>query len=234
MELSAVSRFHRFFYTDTSLLLVASKQDGVQAKGRCEVFETVRASLPLNPHDIAAVASLGTPISPAAVLGAVVAIVVDAINAVARWAWPHIYKKGLEVVSPPVTHNDATTPICGESLAVAIVATGFRTTPRAIFSRMGPRMPVADSSCAQHFSAQTTTATAPTTPKGRTVNGPSGAAIAQTVPPLRMSPVDCQPPTKPNASQPKPLIHASKIGNPVGMIHPDTAHWAGATLQSCP
>ena len=85
---------------------------------------------------LAGVASLLFRRRPSAVLGAVPAVVVDAVDGVrGRRLRSHVRKEALERLAPPLAHGDPAPAIGGERLAAGVAAAILHRLPRLVFFR---------------------------------------------------------------------------------------------------
>ena len=76
---------------------------------------------------------------PPAIAWSVVCVVVDSIEAVRlRWLWPHVSKKGLEVVGPFLGHGYAASTILGITRRACVEAPLFSGLPASMRCRAIP------------------------------------------------------------------------------------------------
>lgn len=102
----------------------------------------------------ASIARLLDGCRPSTILRRVVAIGIDAVQAVIRWARSHIAQECGERFQPRVTHSDPASAVAREAVVVRIVATCLRVSPRAIFLALRSAMRTRASRC--DFSTPTT------------------------------------------------------------------------------
>ena len=67
--------------------------------------------------------------SPAAVLWAVAAIIINAVNGVVMWPFSHVLNKGPKVISPFIAHANTPAPIKMIFHIVGVVASSFHGLP---------------------------------------------------------------------------------------------------------
>ena len=81
-----------------------------------------------------AIAGLLLACCPAAVFGAVGAVIVDPVERVqAGWTFPHIAEKRIETVAPTLTHTNPTPAVVVEVSGERILAARDGMCPRAVF-----------------------------------------------------------------------------------------------------
>ena len=124
--------------------------------------ERARLAVDRNPSRVASVVGLLCASGPAAVLGRVRAVIVDALYRAARWPRPHIQHKLLKRLPPLRTHHNATPAVVGVAIDFGVVAPGDHGLPCAVFrghgrfaERMHLRPPYLDAVADSHFAAKT-------------------------------------------------------------------------------
>jgi len=75
---------------------------------------------------------------PAAVCRLVVAIVIDAVDRMARWARSHVAQERGERLPPFVAHGDATPAVVRERLSTRVKAAALGVLPGTVFARPSP------------------------------------------------------------------------------------------------
>ena len=121
---------------------------------------------------------------PTAIFRRVRAVVIYAINAIARpWTWPHILVKSLKRFTPALTDGYAPPPPFCVIFVSGDITAHFHANPRSVFWRMGHavRAPLA-SGLSQHFLAQATTAFSIPLAQGINIYNYNIATIALAVP----------------------------------------------------
>lgn len=94
---------------------------------------TVNSQAPV----VAFVVALDFMRRPSAITRFVVAVIVDAIDRVARWALSHVGQKIDERVTPSVAHGNTTCAVVMVTVVAREVAAAFRSIPRVICSGWG-------------------------------------------------------------------------------------------------
>jgi len=106
----------------------------VDAKNMTPFNEGFSLSINLNHAVASAVSRLLGFCRPAAILLAVVAIVVDAVDGVFRGRpSPHVCKESLEVIDPFVAYNDPPAAVVWKGWAALTVASVFHPMPDSVF-----------------------------------------------------------------------------------------------------
>lgn len=91
---------------------------------------------------------------PAAILRRVRAVIVDAINRVARrWAWSHIGEEVLKAAEPSRADRDTSAAVAGVVTAPGIETAILDSTPRLEFARLG--LPVCSTGDHEAFPVET-------------------------------------------------------------------------------
>ncbi len=72
---------------------------------------------------------------PSAIARLVIAVVVDAFNGMAKWAWPHVIEKCRERIEPSGIDSYASTAVVLEVSSVRIKTARFHGLPRSVFAR---------------------------------------------------------------------------------------------------
>ena len=100
------------------------------------IFHALRFPFSGNPDGNATVSDLLVPRRPSAVVGAVVAIIIDAVKRVFRgWFRPHIGVEVLERFQPASANRYAPSPVSIEVFVIRIRASLFHAPPRRKFKR---------------------------------------------------------------------------------------------------
>lgn len=108
-----------------------SRNDGVSfvPVGQSECAGEVSLSFDFNPDGDSPVdLALGAR-RPSAIVGAIPAIVVDAVDGIAIRARPHVSNKGSEVALPAVAHSDAAPPVVHPLLESWVVTSAKHSLP---------------------------------------------------------------------------------------------------------
>lgn len=120
--------------------------------------------------------------SPFTVSGRIWAIIIDSFQGKSLGTFPHIFKKGSEIMKPAMAHFYSSSSIIYISWMINICATLFHVMPRSIFSCVGTAMRFA--SCTQQFTLQAAARFTFATSQARTSHRGFLAAITFTQPEL--------------------------------------------------
>lgn len=84
--------------------------------------------------NLTSIPSLRNSISPTAILGLVIAIVIDSVQTSIRWSQTHIFQKHAKVISPFRTNRNPPTPIAIPFVMVGIRAALNHLRPAFVFA----------------------------------------------------------------------------------------------------
>jgi len=108
-------------------------------------------------------------VNPPAIFRLVIAIKIDAVYSVFRWAWSHVTHKFRWVILPLAAHRNPTSSVSWISMVFFIVASSLSTCPCPVFSSLSvSRKPMSSRSFYEGFDLQ-----APTTARSVKYNVPS-------------------------------------------------------------
>lgn len=113
---------------------------------------TLRPARECQKHVLTAVAILFLSRGPSAVIRAIIAIVVDAVQGLSLWPISHIFVKGSERLSPSVAYANPSSSIVRVCSVVWIAAATDHLAPNAIFGRISHSMRCKSLAC--HISRQ--------------------------------------------------------------------------------
>lgn len=121
-----------------SELYARSHRRVVNPVSRCQLRQREALALVDHVDALACVVALGSTRSPATIVWCVITICIDAIQGITARSWPHVAKKGREVVQPRCVHLDTTPAVMAEVWKVGVVTPAFRGPPRFIFRLINP------------------------------------------------------------------------------------------------
>ena len=106
---------------------------GLYAKLFGPVVDVLRSAIKGKHSAFAAIANLCSSGGPAAILGRVVAIVIDAVNRIALVGpWSHIFVKGGKVVLPSRTNFNPSPAVISILAVVGVIAPRLDVTPMVV------------------------------------------------------------------------------------------------------